>query len=407
MSEIKPLTPYRPAAGRDGEVTCLPFDVFYGAEVHEIIAENPNSFLRVTRSENDFSDDANPTREEVLDRAKENLDRLLSDGILIHDTEPAFYVYRLESNGRSQTGVVAGCSLEEYRGGRIKRHEKTQPDKVADRTQHIVHLRAQTGLIFLAFRGTAKIRQLLQKAVLSQPIYDLGCDTGVTHTIWKCTNTDDWIEAFEEVPTIYIADGHHRLESALRARDILRAEDPNEQDGQFDHVMAGLFPAEDLTILAYNRAVEDLNGLTETDLLAKLTESFDVQETTDTTPARHGEIAMYTGGKWYKLTRRNGAAEPSDPVDRLDVSILQNEILAPILGIQDPRTDKRIQFVGGQRGIKELERLVDSGEAAVAFSLFATTMDDLLAVSDADEIMPPKSTWFEPKLRDGFLVNPI
>lgn len=407
MSEIKPLTPYRPAAGRDGEVTCLPFDVFYGSEVHEIIAENPNSFLRVTRSENDFSDDANPTREEVLDRAKENLDRLLSDGILIHDTEPAFYVYRLESNGRSQTGVVAGCSLEEYRGGRIKRHEKTQPDKVADRTQHIVHLRAQTGLIFLAFRGTAKIRKLLQKAVLSQPIYDLGCDTGVTHTIWKCTNTCDWIEAFEEVPTIYIADGHHRLESAFRARDILHAEDPNGQDGQFDHVMAGLFPAEDLTILAYNRAVEDLNGLTETDLLAKLTESFDVQETTDTTPARHGEIAMYTGGKWYKLTRRNGAAEPSDPVDRLDVSILQNEILAPILGIQDPRTDKRIQFVGGQRGIKELERLVDSGEAAVAFSLFATTMDDLLAVSDADEIMPPKSTWFEPKLRDGFLVNPI
>ena len=407
MSEIKPLTPYRPATGREGEVTCLPFDVFYGSEVHEIIAGNPNSFLRVTRSENDFPDDAKPTRDDVLARAKDNLDRLIHDGILIRDPEPAFYVYRLEGNGRCQTGVIAGCSLDEYEAGKIKRHEKTQPDKVADRTQHIVHLGAQTGLIFLAFRGTAKIRGLLREAILSQPIYDLGCDTGVTHTIWKCTNTDDWIRAFEEVPTIYIADGHHRLESALKARDILRAEDPNAKDGQFDHVLAGLFPAEDLTILAYNRAVEDLNGLTGSELIAKLAENFEVQETTETKPARHGGIAMYTGGKWYKLTRRNGAAEPNDPVDRLDVSILQNEILAPILGIDDPRTDKRIQFVGGQRGIKELERLVDSGEAAVAFSLFATTMDDLLAVSDADEIMPPKSTWFEPKLRDGFIVNPL
>lgn len=407
MSKIKPLTPYRPAKGYEGEVTCLPFDVFYGEEVHEIIAGNPNTFLRVTRSENDFPLDADPAFGEVLGRAKQNMERLIADGILIREAEPSVYVYRLEGNGRCQTGVIAGCLLDEYEAGKIKRHEKTQPDKVADRTQHIVHLRAQTGLIFLAFRGTEKIHALLDKAVLAEPLYDLGCDTGVTHTIWKCTNTNEWIDAFEGVPAIYIADGHHRLESALKARDILRIQDPTDAAREFDHVLAGLFPAEDLTILAYNRAVEDLNGLSLSEFLDKLAEDFNVEGTVEKVPARHGEISMYASGKWYKLTQRGGAKEPSDPVDRLDVSILQDRVLAPILGIHDPRTDKRIAFVGGQRGVKELERLVDSGEAAVAFSLFATTMDDLLAVSDAGEIMPPKSTWFEPKLRDGFIVNPI
>lgn len=407
MSKIKPLTPFRPAQGHEGDVTCLPFDVFYGREVHEIVAQNPNSFLRVTRSESDFPLDAEPTALEILEKAKENLDRLIRDGVLEKDNEPAFYVYRLSGNGRCQTGVIAGCSLEEYEAGKIKRHEKTQPDKVADRTQHIVHLRAQTGLIFLAFRGTARIHKLIDKAVEGEPLYDLGCDTGITHTIWKCTNTQDWIDAFADVPSIYIADGHHRLESALKARDILRTESPNEREVEFDHVLAGVFPAEDLTILAYNRAVEDLNGLSHAEFLDKVAAHFNIEPTAERVPAKHGDIAMYADGKWYKLTQRDGGAEPSDPVDRLDVSILQNEILAPILGISDPRTDRRIEFVGGQRGVKELERLVDEGEAAVAFSLFATTMDDLLAVSDAGEIMPPKSTWFEPKLRDGFIVNPI
>jgi len=407
VSKIKALTPYRPAAGHEGEVTCLPFDVFYGSEVHEIVARNPNSFLRVTRSESDFPLDAKPTQSEILDRAKENLDRLIRDGVLVKDNEPAFYVYRLEGNGTSQTGVIAGCSLDEYEAGKIKRHEKTQPDKVADRTQHIVHLRAQTGLIFLAFHGTARIHELLDEAVKGKPLYDLGGDTGIRHTVWKCTNTADWIDAFAEVPSIYIADGHHRLESALKARDILRAANANDTMAEFDHVLAGLFPSEDLTILAYNRAVKDLNGLTPAEFLAEVATRFNVKPTTEKVPAKHGEIAMYTGGKWYKLTERDAAAEPSDPVDRLDVSILQSEILSPVLGISDPRTDKRIEFVGGQRGVRELERLVDAGEAAVAFSLFATTMDDLLAVSDAGKIMPPKSTWFEPKLRDGFIVNPI
>lgn len=407
MSKIKALTPYRPAAGREGEVTCLPFDVFYGREVHEIVARDPNSFLRVTRSESDFPLDAEPTQSEILDRAKENLNRLIRDGVLVKDDEPAFYVYRLEGNGTSQTGLIAGCSLDEYEAGKIKRHEKTQPDKVADRTQHIVHLRAQTGLIFLAFRGTARIHALIDEAVKAEPLYDLGCDTGVTHTIWKCTNTQDWIDAFADVPSIYIADGHHRLESALKARDILRAANGTETNTGFAHVLAGVFPSEDLTILAYNRAVTDLNGLSHAEFLARVAERFNVEPTTERVPANHGEIAMYTDGKWYKLTERGDANEPSDPVDRLDVSILQNEILSPLLGVSDPRTDKRIEFVGGQRGVRELERLVDEGEAAVAFSLFATTMDDLLAVSDAGEIMPPKSTWFEPKLRDGFIVNPI
>lgn len=407
MSKIKALTPYRPAAGHEGEVTCLPFDVFYSREVHEIVVSNPNSFLRVTRSESDFPLDAEPTQAEILERAKANLDRLIRDGVLEKDNEPAFYVYRLAGNGSRQTGVIAGCSLDEYEAGKIKRHEKTQPVKVADRTQHIVHLRAQTGLIFLAFRGTNKIHALIENAVRSAPLYDLGCDTGITHTIWKCTNTQDWIDAFAEVPSLYIADGHHRLESALKARDILRAENPDEPHAGFVSVLAGLFPAEDLTILAYNRAVEDLNGASQEEFLASVGTHFNIEPTAERVPAKHGEIAMYTNGKWYKLTQRDGAAEPSDPVDRLDVSILQNEILAPLLGISDPRTDKRIEFVGGQRGVKELERLVDEGEAAVAFSLFATTMDDLLAVSDAGEIMPPKSTWFEPKLRDGFIVNAI
>jgi len=406
VSKIKPLTPFRPAAGREGEVTCPPFDVFYGREVHEIVKQDPNSFLRVTRSECDFPLDAEPTPDEILGRAKDNLDRLIREGILIREAEPSFYVYRLAGNGRSQTGVVAGCLLDEYVEGKIKRHEKTQPDKVADRTRHIVHLRAQTGLIFLAFRGTDKIHELLDEAAAGKPLYELTGDGGITHTIWKASNTAEWIEAFADVPSIYIADGHHRLESALQARNILRGEGAGKS-GEYDHVMAGLFPAEDLAILAYNRAVRDLNGLSHAEFIEKLGERFNVEEADEKVPAKHGEISMYTAQKWYKLVQRGDAPEPSDPVDRLDVSILQNAILAPVLGVRDPRTDKRIEFVGGQRGVRELERLVDSGEAAVAFSLFATTMDDLLAVSDAGEIMPPKSTWFEPKLRDGFIVNPI
>jgi uncharacterized protein (DUF1015 family) len=267
---------------------------------------------------------------------------------------------------------------------------------------------AQTGLIFLAFRGTQKIGDLIAAAVQTEPLYDFPCAGDVQHTVWRVADTADWVEAFTEVPAIYIADGHHRAESADLARKALREQNPGHTgDEEYNYVMAGLFPAEDLKIMAYNRVVKDTNGLTANELLYKLGESFVVTETAQKTPASHGEICMYMGGRWYKLVFNvNYLCEP-DPIERLDVSILQDYILGPILGIDDPRTNTRIGFIGGARGTEELERLVDSGEASVAFSMFPTTMDDLLAVSDMGEIMPPKSTWFEPKLKDGLIVHEI
>lgn len=408
MAIIKPFRALRPVPEKARQVSCVPYDVADEREVREYIKENPLSFLRVTRPEALFAENSNPPDEEVFLKAKENLERLVTGGIYAYEAEPSVYIYRLSSAGHAQTGVVACCSLDEYELDIIKKHENTRPDKVADRTEHMLALEAQTGLILLAFRNTGRIRQLILQAVQNKPIYDFVCANGVRQTVWEIVQTEDFVRAFEQVPALYIADGHHRVESANLARKKIiekNAEHTGAEDYNF--VVAGMFPAEDLRILAYNRVVKSLNGLAGEEFFEKLKENFIVSQTDDKEPQKHGEICMFFAGCWYKLKFMVNYIREPDPIERLDVSILQDYILRPILGIEDPRTDERIGFVGGARGTAGLEKLVTEGSAKVAFSLFPTTMDDLFAVSDMGEIMPPKSTWFEPKLKDGLLVHLI
>jgi uncharacterized protein (DUF1015 family) len=386
----------------------VPYDVVYDGEVRDFIDNNPDSFLRVTRAEGDFEPSEKPGEADIFARARENLESLVSRGIYFEDPEEAIYVYRLSGNGHKQTGVVACCSIDEYEAGKIKKHENVRPDKVEDRTRHLLAVGAQTGLIFLAFKGITEIGDLMKAAVLEQPIYDFDGEDGIHQSVWRVTRTKAWVRAFAQVPALYIADGHHRLESALRARDTMRAANA-DHTGQEDYnfVVAGIFPARHLQILPYNRVVKGLNGLDREEMFARIRKNFILVDTIEKAPSHHGEFCMYLDRAWYKLRFSAEKMRSLDPIAGLDVSILQDYILRPVLGIEDPTTDERIGFVGGNRGPEELENLVDSGSANIAFSLFPTRMEDLLTVSDMGEIMPPKSTWFEPKLKDGLLVHMI
>lgn len=408
MAIIKPFKALRPTPENAAAVSSVPYDVIYESEVRETVARNPLSFLRVTRPDGEFAEGSNPSPPEQFALALKNLEALRADGTLVEEKEEAVYVYRLSTGTHTQTGIVACCAVDEYEKDIIKRHEKTRPDKVEDRTNHMLAVGAQTGLVFLAFRNTANIRALIEKTVISEPLLEVNADDGVTHTVWKMAVPQEMTDAFKEVPAIYIADGHHRVESARLARTKKReANADHTGEEEYNFFMAGIFPAEDLRIMPYNRAVKDLNGLSEDDFLSRIGEQFSIMEMDEKAPRLRGQVCMYLGGKWLTLFVNSDKVADSDPIQRLDVSLLQNTLLEPILGIDDPRTNQRITFIGGARGTEELERLVDSGEAKVAFSMHATTMDDLFAVSDIGEIMPPKSTWFEPKLRDGLLIHQI
>lgn len=404
MSLIKTFRALRPPPEIAKLVSSVPYDVIYEDEVRRFVRDNPLSFLRITRAEAESAGGPN----EHNSKAKENLARFIRDGTLVLDEEPAFFVYRLTSGPHVQTGLVACVSLDEYEKGLIKKHEKTRPDKVDERTAHMLALRAQTGLIFLAYHGSERINRLVAKAVNGVPLYDFVCANGIRQTVWRVAEAGPFAEAFLDVPALYIADGHHRIESALRARDELRKTGhKNGEAEERDYVMAGLFPASELRILAYNRVVRNMEHLTDAEILGGIRENFTVATTGRSEPQTHGEICMYLGGNWYDLELNVKFFREPDPIERLDVSILQYYLLEPVFGIADARLDDRIGFVGGIRGTAEMERVVDSGEARVAFSLYPTTMDDLFAVSDAGEIMPPKSTWFEPKLKDGLFVHLI
>jgi uncharacterized protein (DUF1015 family) len=306
-----------------------------------------------------------------------------------------------------QTGLVACCSIDEYDADLIKKHERTRRDKEDDRTRHLLTLGAQTGLVFLTYRGREEIDAAVGPILRAAPLYDFTAPDGVAHTVWRVPDPAFFVEAFERVPALYVADGHHRSASASRARAALRDENPGHTgDEDYNFVLAVVFPADQLRILPYNRVVKDLGGRTPEDFLSAVRERFEVTEGASPSPER-GSFAMYLGGAWYGLRPPAGSVDPTDPIASLDVSVLQDRLLAPVLGVEDPRTDKRIDFVGGIRGTEELERAVDSGRAAVAFSLHPTTLDDLMRIADAGEIMPPKSTWFEPKLRDGLVCHKI
>ncbi len=408
MAIVKPFRALRPVREKAKSVSCVPYDIVSESEVREITSANPDSFLRVTRPDAGFDEGSVLSEADVLKRAKEHLDRFIRENILSQESEPRLYVYRLTSGDHQQTGIVGCCSLDDYDHDIIKKHEKTRPDKVRDRTDHMLSLKAQTGLIFLAFRGTDETHQLIALTVATEPLYDFVCPMGVRQTVWRVAETEKFVGAFALIPALYIADGHHRAESAALARREMRDSNPNHTGAEeYNFVMAGIFPANDLRILAYNRVVNDLNGLTEDAFLEGLRQNFIVGETSERQPKSRGEFCMYLAGRWYNLRFAVNYIRQPDPLDRLDVQILQQYVLQPILGIDDPRTNERITFVGGGRGIDELEKLVDACGSKVAFSLYPTTMDDLFTVSDAGEIMPPKSTWFEPKLKDGLFVHII
>ncbi len=426
MSKIKPFRALRPQAALAKQVSSVPYDVLNAQEARAIAAGNPLSFLHVSRSEIDLPENVNPYADEVYRKAKENFQRLRADGVLQLEAETALYVYRLQMGEQVQTSVVACCSIDEYDNGLIKKHEKTRPDKENDRTRHMIELEAQTGLIFLCYRGSEEINALVAEAVKTEPLYDFEAEdvnkNSIRNTVWKVGAPDSFVKAFEKIPAIYIADGHHRAASAARARGFLRREaiealsdsavclqpEFDIREAEYNFVIAALFPAEQLKILAYNRVVKDLNGLTAEEFFQKAgEEGFVVTETDNPTPENPGEICVYTEGKWHRLMFNVQYFADPGVIETLDVTRLEKFILRPILGIEDVRTDKRIDFVGGIRGTAELEKLVDSGKWQIAFSMFPTTVEQLLQVSDMGEIMPPKSTWFEPKLRDGLLIHLI
>jgi uncharacterized protein (DUF1015 family) len=409
MATIRPFNALRPAAEHAPQVAAVPYDVVNTEEARALASGNPFSFLHVSRPEIDLPDGTPIYSDEVYARAADNFLRLRTACPLQNEETPSLYLYRLIMGDQQQIGVVACCSIDEYDQDIIRKHERTRRDKEDDRTRHILVLRAQTGPVFLTYRAQSKVDALVADALQNNPpLYDFVANDDIRHTIWRVPNYEPLVKAFAEVPYLYIADGHHRAASASRARSELKDTGfgfiGNEEYNFFQCV---LFPDKQLRILPYNRVVRDLNGFSQEDFLNHVRKNFDIADSAPPSPAEPGRWSMYLAGRWYGLTLRNDVPKIEGAVESLDVSILQDQLLDPILGIKDVRTDKRIDFVGGIRGTEELEKLVNQGKAAVAFSMFATTIDDLLQVSDAGEIMPPKSTWFEPKLRDGLLSHEI
>ncbi|HYH85548.1 MAG TPA: DUF1015 family protein, partial [Pyrinomonadaceae bacterium] len=402
----------RPPSDKVSEVASVPYDVVSTEEARAIAAPNPLSFLHVTRPEIDMPAGTDIYSDAVYAKAVENLQRLESEAPLKRDEEPGLYLYRLVMGEHKQTGLFACFSVDEYDRDLIRKHEKTRPDKENDRTRHLIETRAQTGVVFLTYRPDRRIDALVEAETKEEPLYDFTAEDGVRHTVWRAVGAEQLARCFAEVPALYIADGHHRAASASRARAALREKNANHTgEEEYNRFVAVAFPADQMQILPYHRVVKDLNNRTPEEFMDDVRGRFKISEDANPRgPGKSGHWHMYFGGKWYGLTLKRDIADTmrlDDPTSTLDVSLLQDNLLAPVLGITDPRTDKRIDFVGGIRGTEELERLVDGGRAAVAFALYPTSIEDLLTVSDAGGVMPPKSTWFEPKLRDGILVHTI
>lgn len=401
---LRPFPALRPLPEKSAQVSAVPYDVVNRAEAAALAAGNPLSFLHVSRPEIDLPATVDVHSEPVYAQARKALDKLRAEAPLIQEREPMLYLYRLRQGSHVQTGIAATFSVREYNEGGIARHEKTRRDKEDDRTRHLLTLQAQTGPAYLAYRGLAEINERVAAITAREkPLFDFTAPDGVTHTIWAVRETEPFVQAFKKIPRLYIADGHHRSASASRAHGELGAQDWGAAHAFF---LAVAFPAEELRILPYHRVVRDLNGQSVQSFLDAACARFEVREGVKPEPAR-GEFAMYLGqGRWVGLKPKRAPA-PGSGIDGLDVSVLQDQLLSPVLGILDPRTDTRIDFVGGIRGTSELEARVDSGAAAVAFAMHPTTLGDVMTVSDAGGIMPPKSTWFEPKLRDGLLSHVI
>lgn len=409
MAIVKPFICIRPEAGKAEQVAALPYDVYNRKEACEAVKGNPLSFLNIDRAETQFPDDVDTYDDRVYDKAREILDRQIADGVYVTDPQENYYLYELTMDGRSQTGVVACCSIDDYVNGVIKKHENTREDKEIDRIRHVDTTNAHTGPIFLAYRQNETVKAVVAEVKKNVPVYDFVSEDGISHRVWVIDDramVQAVQEAFAGIPATYIADGHHRAASAVKVGLKRRDENPGYTGEEpFNYFLTVLFPDEELMILPYNRVVKDLNGLDKAGFLDAVSEKFEVKElgTEAFAPEVKGTFGMYLDDVWYCL-KAKPACLSSDPVKGLDVSILQDQLLGPVLGIGDPRTDKRVDFIGGIRGLKELERRCDE-DMTVAFSMYPTSIEELLNVADAGLLMPPKSTWFEPKLRSGLFIH--
>ena len=415
MAVIRPFKALRPSKDVAEIVASVPYDVVNRKEAAKEAEGNPLNFLRVTRSELELDDSISPYSEEVYQKAKQNLEKLKSEAPLIIEDSPHFYLYRLEMNGKAQVGIAATFPVDDYENDVILKHEKTRREKEDDRTNHIITTEAQTGVVFLTYRGVDAVNKIVDDTMKNNdPEYDFTSKDGIKHTLWIVPEefNKTIVSEFSKIKHLYIADGHHRAASAARARNVKKEKNKNHTgQEEYNYFISVIFPAEQLNILPYNRVVSDLNNLSKDEFLNRVSEKFVVDKTGEKEPKERRSYCMFIDGDWYTLKVRDNVMASNSlsksVSETLDVSILQDFLLNPVLGIDDPRTNERIDFIGGIRGTKELEKLVKGGEAAVAFSLYPVSLDDLMNISDAGEIMPPKSTWFEPKLRDGLLVHTI
>ncbi|RCK74503.1 MAG: hypothetical protein IGBAC_1451 [Ignavibacteriae bacterium] len=412
MAILRPFCGWRPLPEFVAEVAAKPYDVLSSDEARKEAEGHPLSFLHVGKPEIDLDPTINIYDIRVYEKAKENLERFLTKGIFRKDPEPYLYIYSQTMNNHTQYGIVGCVSVQEYLNDKIKKHELTRKDKEDDRTKHILYTNAHTGPIFLTYKASSSVDEIVSKIIQQKPVYDFIASDGVVHKFWVISNrkdVNDLVEIFKSIPALYVADGHHRSASAVRVAQEMMKKNPNHTgEEEYNYFLAVCFPHNQLKILDYNRVVKDLNGRTKEEFLNELKENFEVRKLEQKMkPAGKGEFTMYLEGDWYHLCVSKNLKVGEDLISKLDVSILQNYVLDLILGIKDPRTDKRIDFVGGIRGLEELERRVNSGEMKVAFALYPTSIEELIAVADAGKIMPPKSTWFEPKLRDGLVIHMI
>jgi uncharacterized protein (DUF1015 family) len=410
MADIRPFPAFRPAADKSQLVASPPYDVLNSEEARTMAADNAHSFLHIVKAEIDLEPAEAKDNEKVYARSAANWQNMVNDGVMVQDEKPAFYIYRLTMNGHEQFGLAAGCSVQEYVDGDIKKHEFTRRDKEDDRARHMEILGVNAGPVLFTYRTDAKVKEIVARLTAAAPDVDFVADDGIGHTIWV-VNDEAAIaeiqEAFKAIDAIYVADGHHRSASAHRVRDIFQKRNPNHTgDEAYNHFLAVMFPEDELQLMGYHRVVADLNGLSSEEYLARVKDIFDVTETDNPAPEGHGQWGMFLDGQWYRITARPGSYPADDPVNSLDAAILQSLLLDPVLGIGDPRKDPRIDFVGGSRGFGELERRCNL-DMKVAFAFAPASVSQIMSVADAGAVMPPKSTWFEPKLRSGLLVRSL
>lgn len=412
MAILKPFKAIRPTVDKADKVGALPYDVMNSDEAREMVKGNPYSFLHVDKAEIDLPRDTYIYDESVYEKAKENLEKLIADGVLVEDSKPMLYIYRQVMNGRAQTGLVGCTAVDDYINNVIKKHEFTRADKEADRIHHVDTLNANTGPIFLTHRENKTVSKIVSDWKESHtPVYDFICEDGVSQTVWVIDDDETvnkLVSEYANIPYLYIADGHHRCASAVKVGQKRRGEGEYDKNAEFNFFLSVIFPCDELKIMDYNRVIADLNGLTEKEFFNALGDKFTVTLLGENaySPKERHEFGMYLGGNWYSLKAKQEFIDETDPVLSLDVSILQNSVIAPILGILDPRTDKRIDFVGGIRGLSELERRVNNG-MKLAFSMYPTSLTELMNIADAGKVMPPKSTWFEPKLLSGLFIHKL